>query len=138
MNKKSTRILRKQLSRMTNKNLSRNLNKKPTRRFVKKAGKWRTTITLSPKNIRKTQDLGNGFFIIEFEQVSIAPNSVQEIILANIGIRRVVSAGWTMTDNLPVSVLENFPFSQNQWILTFLNQTSVRRAVSTFLVTKLP
>ncbi|MFS0553318.1 hypothetical protein [Brevibacillus sp. 179-C9.3 HS] len=122
-----------------NKRPARIMNKKPTRKFVKKAGgKWRKTTTLGPKNVRITQDLGNGFFIIEFTQVSIAPNSVHEIRLRNIGIRRVISAGWTMTGNQPVSVLENYPFSHNEWILTFLNQSSVRRAVSTFLVTKLP
>ncbi|MFF2533850.1 hypothetical protein ACFVS2_34010 [Brevibacillus sp. NPDC058079] len=115
--------------------------KKKSSKIVKKRGVKRTKIiTLSRKNVRITDSLGNGFWRHSFTPIEIRPYSYQNIALipAPEGTRRVISAGWLIEQNEPVYVLQNYPYGLDRWFMRIYNPTGFFRRVLTFVITKSP
>ncbi|MED1780539.1 hypothetical protein P4V43_01725 [Brevibacillus fortis] len=117
------------------------MKKKSSSKIVKKRGVKRSKIiTLSRKNVRITDSLGNGFWRHNFQPIEIGPYSTTPINLipAPTGTRRVISAGWSIDQNEPVYVLSNYPPAPDRWFMRIYNPTGFFRKVFTWVITKSP
>ncbi|WP_409177477.1 hypothetical protein [Brevibacillus fortis] len=115
--------------------------KRSSSKIVKKGGVKRTKIiTLSRKNVRITESLGNGFWRHRFQPIEIRPYSYEYINLipAPEGTRRVISAGWIIEQLEPVYVLANYPLGLDRWFMQIYNPTGAFRRVLTWVITKSP
>lgn len=115
--------------------------KRSSSKIVKKRVVKRTKIiTLSRKNVRITESLGNGFWRHSFQSIEIRPYSYENINLipAPEGTRRVISAGWLIDPNEPVYVLANYPPASDRWFMRIYNPTGFFRRVLTWVITKSP
>ncbi|MGG4442321.1 hypothetical protein [Brevibacillus fortis] len=117
------------------------MKKKSSSKIVKKRGVKRTKIiTLSRKNVRITNSLGNGFWRHSFQPIEIGPYSYEHInwIPAPTGTRRVISAGWLIEHIEPVYVIANYPIELDRWFMRIYNPTGFFRRVFTYVITKSP
>ncbi|WP_409178000.1 hypothetical protein [Brevibacillus fortis] len=116
--------------------------KKKSSKILKKRGvKRKNIITLSRKNVRITESLGNGFFRHKYEPVVVDANSLTTIRLVAPGGRMAISAGWEKSLEpylRPFMVVSSYPFSRNEWYLEIENPTGIGRLLTGYLITKLP
>jgi len=118
------------------------MKKKSSPKIMKKRGvKRKGIITLSRKNIRTTESLGNGFFRHRFAPVVVDANSLTTIRLVAPGGRMAISGGWEKSLEpylRPFMVVSSYPFSRSEWYLQIENPTGVGRLLIGYLITKLP
>lgn len=113
------------------------MNKKSSLKAVKKAGvKGGKAVSLSTRNARITQNLGNGFERFVFQPFTVLPGRFLTITLSSGTLRSVISAGWSISGLLPAYATDSFPRLTNQWIIVIHNPTVFTRTVIPYLITK--
>ncbi|UED73230.1 hypothetical protein [Brevibacillus sp. DP1.3A] len=95
----------------------------------------RRGVELSTFDITTHNDLGNGFHRYVWEGLSIN-NDEYLVVRINAGNRKVISAGYGVSDYAPLYAMESLPLDVNLWHMTIFNQSNLQRRISFYLIAK--
>ncbi|WP_438445714.1 hypothetical protein [Gorillibacterium sp. sgz5001074] len=104
------------------------------------------TVKASPKKILRkrhltakakiTQNLGNGFRRDVYQTFTIFPGDYVRIDLPVGPNRRVITGGWSITDDVEVYATDYYPSTPRRWTIFLHNQGSISTTVTTYLISK--
>lgn len=109
----------------------------------KKGVKRGAVITLTTKQARIKQYLGNGFYRLVFTGLSVPANGYRTYrFVGNANGRDVypVNGGWFITDDtsLPAFATASYPQNERTWVITLQNPTTQNRTAQFFFIVKTP